>query len=337
MRKLWLIFVFASFLFCSPFLEYKGVITDEAGVLPQDKQTDLLQIIEDIKNRNDIHVVVATIKSLKGEDISRYAVDLGRHWGIGDEGKNNGILILLELEGKKVKIITGYSVEGILTDALSKIIIEEDMLNEFKKGDFPQGIKNALNSIDKILKTHIKNNLQDLKSTFKDTTFLEFDYGKFNTRYKYGFFEQRFNFFELALYFIQMTAIGFVILIFNAYKKNRFASFAYAFIAFSFVLAPLCMILLIFSTDFTINIYILFFIIISITSYSIYFGYKYPGETYFDGDKKDPVMHIVFTAFGVIFAILSIGSSGGILGLMVGKGGSNGGGSFGGGGARGSW
>lgn len=340
MKKFFWILIFTSFLFCTPFPKCSGVITDEAGVLPLVKQTDLLELIDHIKKRNDVKVAVATIKSLNGEDIAKYTVDLARHWGIGDRGKDNGVLILLVSEEKRVQIAIGYGVEGVLTDALTKNIIEEDMLGELKKGDFPKSVKNALNTMYNILSAHIKNDKQDLKISFKDTHFLEFDYGKFASQYKYGFFEQKFNFFEVSVYFVQIVAFGFVMLFFNAYKKNRYASFAYALIAFGFDLAVISFILVIIFRQTTIDIYTLSILVISITAYCIYFGRKYPGETYFDGNEKDPIMRIVFTMFVVLMGFLSFPSLGGSFGGFFSRGGgssSGGGGSFGGGGASGGW
>lgn len=79
-------------------------------------------------------VVVATIPSLEGQEIEEYGYRLGRHWGIGQKDKNNGVLLIVAPQERRVRIEVGYGLEGTLTDALSSRIVKQEILPWFRKG-----------------------------------------------------------------------------------------------------------------------------------------------------------------------------------------------------------
>jgi uncharacterized protein len=85
--------------------------------------------------------VIATLPSLEGYEISDYGYRLGRDWGIGSKDKNDGALLIVAPNERKVRIEVGYGLEGILTDGLSSLIIQNDILPKFKEGDMPAGIE----------------------------------------------------------------------------------------------------------------------------------------------------------------------------------------------------
>jgi len=117
-----------------------GRVVDEAGILSHDAQDKLTALLAEHEQQTGNQVVVVTVKSLQGYDIQEYGVDLGRAWGIGQKGKNNGVLIVVAPNERKVGIDTGYGMEGELTDAQSKLIIENTILPYFKKGDYDSGV-----------------------------------------------------------------------------------------------------------------------------------------------------------------------------------------------------
>ena len=86
---------------------------------------------------------MATLKSLQGYPIEDYGYQLGRAWGIGQKGKNNGALIIVVPTEHKVRIEVGYGLEGVLTDAQSDVIIEEVMKPAFKQGNYDAGVYNG--------------------------------------------------------------------------------------------------------------------------------------------------------------------------------------------------
>jgi len=118
-----------------------GRVVDESGVLSDGTKAELTGILaKDEKKFDGRQIVVVTLKSLEGTTIEDYGYQLGRHWGIGQKGKDNGALIIVAPNEHKVRIEVGYGLEGDLTDAESRIIIDTAMLPEFKKGNYDAGV-----------------------------------------------------------------------------------------------------------------------------------------------------------------------------------------------------
>ena len=92
-------------------------------------------------------LVVVTLKSLQGTSIEDYGYQLGRHWGIGQKEKNSGALLIVVPSERKVRIEVGYGLEGQLTDAVSKLIIENAIVPRFRAGDFAGGINRGVDDI----------------------------------------------------------------------------------------------------------------------------------------------------------------------------------------------
>src|SRR5208283_5830563 len=89
--------------------------------------------------------------SLQGYTIEDYGYQLGRHWGIGQKGTNNGALLIVAPREHKVRIEVGYGLEGELTDAISATIIQSYILPSFKRGDFNAGVIAGTTSILRVL------------------------------------------------------------------------------------------------------------------------------------------------------------------------------------------
>ena len=117
-----------------------GRVVDDAHVLPPDVQASLTQKLADLQSRTSRQLVVVTLPSLQGDEISDYGYQLGRAWGIGQKGTNNGALFIIVPSKHKVRIEVGYGLEPILTDALTSFILQEQVLPKFKTGDIPGGI-----------------------------------------------------------------------------------------------------------------------------------------------------------------------------------------------------
>lgn len=124
-----------------------GRVVDEAAVLDASNRAVLDQALAALEAKTTDQLVIVTLKSLQGTTIDDYGYQLGRAWGIGQEGTNTGALLIVVPNERKVRIEVGYGLEGTLTDALTKIIIEDSILPRFKAGDFPGGIKQGAASI----------------------------------------------------------------------------------------------------------------------------------------------------------------------------------------------
>jgi uncharacterized protein len=128
-----------------------GRVVDEAGVLSASTQSELTGMLDAHERATGEQVVVVTLDSLQGYTVEDYGYRLGRYWGIGQKGKNNGVLLIVAPKEHKVRIEVGYGLEGTLTDATSRTIIESNILPAFKRGDFNGGVVAGTTSILKVL------------------------------------------------------------------------------------------------------------------------------------------------------------------------------------------
>jgi uncharacterized protein len=128
-----------------------GRIVDDAGVIPANVKTELDAKLAQIEAKTTDQLVVVTLKSLGGYDISDYGYQLGRAWGIGQKGKNNGVILIVAPNEHDVRIEVGYGLEGDLTDAVTRLIIENSILPRFRAGDMAGGISAGVDDIIKVL------------------------------------------------------------------------------------------------------------------------------------------------------------------------------------------
>jgi uncharacterized protein len=117
-----------------------GLVNDFAGVLSGDDKGKLEALFLELQSKTGAEIAVVTIATTRPVGIERYAVDLFAKWGIGQKGKDNGILLLVALKDRKVRIEVGYGLEGAVPDALAMKIINTSILPSFKRGAYSQGI-----------------------------------------------------------------------------------------------------------------------------------------------------------------------------------------------------
>lgn len=126
-------------------------VYDQAKMMSGFEQKSLEQKLIKYYDSTSTQIVVLTVNSLEGREIAMYATELAHKWGIGDKDKDNGILILASKNEREITIRTGYGVEHLLTDALSRRIINNIITPEFKKGNFYGGFDNATTTIMQIM------------------------------------------------------------------------------------------------------------------------------------------------------------------------------------------
>ena len=124
-----------------------GFVNDYAGMLSSSERQALEQKISDFKASTTNEIAVVTISSLDGDTIENYANELFNEWGIGKKGKDNGVLILISKDDRKMRIEVGYGLEPSLTDAQSFWIINKVMAPAFKQENYYQGVNGALDKI----------------------------------------------------------------------------------------------------------------------------------------------------------------------------------------------
>jgi uncharacterized protein len=131
--------------------ELTGRVVDQANVLDSAAEGRLTSKLADLENKTSTQLVVVTLSSLQGYDIADFGYQLGRHWGIGQKGKNNGALLIVAPNERKVRIEVGYGLEGQLTDAVSRLIIDNAILPRFRAADFTGGIERGTDDIIQVL------------------------------------------------------------------------------------------------------------------------------------------------------------------------------------------
>jgi uncharacterized protein len=117
-----------------------GRVVDEAHVLGPSARAKLDASLADLESKTSRQLVVVTLPSLQGYDIADYGYQLGRAWGIGQKSLNNGVLFIIAPNERKVRIEVGYGLEGVITDALSSVILQERVLPKFRAGNIEGGI-----------------------------------------------------------------------------------------------------------------------------------------------------------------------------------------------------
>lgn len=128
-----------------------GRVVDSAGLLSESEKNLLKTKLTAFEETSSDQIVVATISSLNGDNLEQYANGLFRTWELGQREENNGVLLLIAHGDQKLRIEVGYGLEGILTDALSKTIIDQVIVPKFKTGKFGDGIIEGVDMIVAVL------------------------------------------------------------------------------------------------------------------------------------------------------------------------------------------
>lgn len=137
----------ASALAAPAFPPLTGQIVDNAGLLSADDRAAIEGELRALEEKSTDQLVLVTVPSLGGYEIEDYGYQLGRHWGIGQKDKDNGVLLIVAPTERKVRIEVGRGLEPIVTDLMSRIIIENAILPEFRRGNFAAGIRAGVRDI----------------------------------------------------------------------------------------------------------------------------------------------------------------------------------------------
>jgi uncharacterized membrane protein len=133
------------------FPELTGRVVDDAGLLSDPDKVAITADLKALEDKSSDQLVVVTVPSLQGYAIEDFGHQLGRRWGIGTAKFDNGVLLIVAPNERKVRVEVGTGLEGTLTDALSRIVIESSILPRFREGDFSGGIKNGVRDIALVL------------------------------------------------------------------------------------------------------------------------------------------------------------------------------------------
>lgn len=128
-----------------------GAVNDFAGVIPAEVSDRMAGLSQEVLEKTGTTVVVATVKDVGDNEPDMYANELYQAWGIGKKGEDKGVLIFLALKERKIRIETGYGVEGILPDGLVGEILDRYVTPYLQKGDYGTGLGNAVAAVAQVV------------------------------------------------------------------------------------------------------------------------------------------------------------------------------------------
>jgi uncharacterized protein len=134
-----------------PFPRPRGAVNDFASLIPEREERMMENISREVLQKTGTALVIATVDTVGDTDYETYANELYANWGIGKKGEDKGVLIFLTKKERKIRIETGYGVEGILPDGLVGQIRDENIVPFLKKGEYGKGLLNGTIAISQII------------------------------------------------------------------------------------------------------------------------------------------------------------------------------------------
>jgi uncharacterized protein len=122
-------------------------VNDYAGILDGGTKSYLTSIIDQFERQTGDEIAVVTVKSLEGESVEKYGNDLFNKWGVGKKDKNNGVLFLVAIKERRMRIEVGYGLESVLNDGKCGEIRDTYVIPYFKQGDYSSGVKEGTKAI----------------------------------------------------------------------------------------------------------------------------------------------------------------------------------------------
>ncbi len=128
-----------------------GRVVDQANILSAGDESRLDAKSQSLETKTSIQLVVVTLRSLQDRTIEDWGLTLGRTWGIGQKGKDNGVLLIVAPNDRELRIEVGYGLEGTLPDATADAIIRNVIIPRFKAGNMAGGISDGADAIIAVL------------------------------------------------------------------------------------------------------------------------------------------------------------------------------------------
>jgi len=148
MKKALALLLFA-FSFCFA-LNFNEQINDEAHIFSQNERDELLNLVQNFEQNSTTQIAIVTLNLLESRSIEELSLEIARGYKLGQKEDNNGVLLVVAPNEKKVRIEVGYGLEGVLTDAVASEIINSVMIPEFKNGKMSEGVKEGVLAIIKV-------------------------------------------------------------------------------------------------------------------------------------------------------------------------------------------
>lgn len=143
--------------------QLRGRVNDYANMLSPGTSQRLEQALADFESSDSTQIVVLTVNSLEGESLEEFAIKVAEAWKIGQAKLDNGAILLIAKQERKIRIEVGRGLEGVLTDLVSGRIIRGDISSQFKKNDYDAGIAAGVSSIMQVVRGEYQAQPRDLK------------------------------------------------------------------------------------------------------------------------------------------------------------------------------
>lgn len=124
-----------------------GRVVDKANIISNHDENEITEYLARLEYNTGIQIAVLTVKSLQGESLEDYSMKVCEKWKLGQAGKDNGALLLVALNERKVRIEVGYGLEETLTDTKCGLIIRNVIIPEFREGDYSDGIRKGVKNM----------------------------------------------------------------------------------------------------------------------------------------------------------------------------------------------
>jgi uncharacterized protein len=132
----------------APIPALTGRVVDTAGILSSPEETELTRRLELIENETSVQIVIATIPSLQGEPIEDFSLRLAEGWKIGQADLDNGVIVVVVPDERRIRIEVGYGLEAVIPDGLAGRIIRDRMAPAFREGDYYGGLVSAVEGLE---------------------------------------------------------------------------------------------------------------------------------------------------------------------------------------------
>jgi uncharacterized protein len=151
-----LIFFFAAQTYGLEVPKLKARVNDYANILSAATKNQLETVLSDLEQTDSTQIAVLTIPSLEGENIEEYAIQVAETWKIGQENLDNGAILIISKNDRKLRIEVGYGLEGTLTDLMAGRIIQNIIVPRFKTGNFDQGVMDGVQAMTQVVRGEFK-------------------------------------------------------------------------------------------------------------------------------------------------------------------------------------
>lgn len=164
---IFLLIISTSFIFSLEVPKLKGMVNDYGNVLSSSEEKRLETILRNIESTTSSEIAILTISSLKGDNLESFSIRTVDKWKLGKKGKDNGVLLLVALDERKIRIEVGYGAEAVLTDAKSSYIIRNIISPYFKKNQMAMGLEEGVKAISGLLSKEFTISEEDLRASQK--------------------------------------------------------------------------------------------------------------------------------------------------------------------------